>query len=119
MSSTSSSTSSSSSGSSSASISNLATDTKTIMVLGPSGIGKSSLLSFIAEVCGVRNVSFKISNKATSCTKRLKDGLIPYKHMTIQIFDTPGLDDTDGVEVDSSHMTMIVDGLSRCVNLVA
>ena len=74
--------------------------TKGIVLIGTTQSGKSTLVNMLLTDdlkvgCKINRI-FETGGVGLSCTKSLSSGQINYDKFTLEVLDTPGLDDTEG-----------------------
>ncbi|KAK7458148.1 hypothetical protein VKT23_010056 [Stygiomarasmius scandens] len=102
----------------------------TILVVGETGVGKSSVLEFIANVLAGNSISdynFSIIDQANesggsgmnSQTNSAKlYSFTSQNGVVIRILDTPGLADTRGIEQDEKHKKSIANVIAQSITTV-
>uniref|UniRef100_A0A7E4VSE7 G domain-containing protein n=1 Tax=Panagrellus redivivus TaxID=6233 RepID=A0A7E4VSE7_PANRE len=115
----------------------------TVLVIGASGVGKSTLLNFIhyMQHCSTFNAAVKtkidlllpvevdandkvtymekytnnenVNTVGRSCTQKPMDHIVDYGRFKIHYVDTPGTNDTRGIDQDKLNVNLIVDHLAE------
>ncbi|THU98456.1 hypothetical protein K435DRAFT_795647 [Dendrothele bispora CBS 962.96] len=85
----------------------------TILVVGETGVGKSSVLEFIANVLAGNS----ISDYNFSIIDETNESGGSGKHI-VRILDTPGLADTRGIEQDEKHKKSIANVIAQSITTV-
>jgi len=93
--------------------------TNSILILGPTGVGKSFLCNKIFETCGNHATSFLSSSSIESTTKEIQSGTINYSGNTFAILDFPGIYDvsstnTKSSEVEAENTCKMITALQNC-----
>src|SRR6266513_53785 len=89
------------------------TDIKTILLIGRSGRGKSTLANVVADTS-----EFKESGSSVSETKKIQLGNFEENNLNYQIIDTPGIGDTkmsdnDVLDIIAEAIYRAKDGVSQ------
>ena len=103
--------------------------TITLILVGETGVGKTSLLSLLANVCACRKLDdFQLEHDARNESNLSRDQsqtnnavLYTFHHTkgrVLRVIDTPGLGDTRGVDQDIQHTESIVKAIQSAIETV-
>ena len=100
--------------------------TMTVILVGETGVGKTSFMSLLANVCSGRQIEdFRLEHDTTNESNLSKNQsqtntamMYTFKRQdgcTLRILDTPGLCDTRGLEQDNEHKRSIAETIKAKV----
>jgi GTP-binding protein EngB required for normal cell division len=103
--------------------------TMTVILVGETGVGKTSFMSLLANVCVGRQIEeFRLEHDTTNESNLSKSQsqtnsamMYTFKRWdgcTLRILDTPGLCDTRGLEQDNEHKRSIAETIKAKVQIL-